>query len=311
MLQMTQLLGQMQRSQQEFELDHRNNRNGGNARVTIRDFLALNPPTFQPTEEPLDADDWLREVNHVLTVGSVAEVDKVSFATHLLKGESAAWWENLQEMRGHDDRITWAEFRLAFKRHHVPEGLMERKKEQFCNLVQGSKTILGYSREFSFLARYGGEEASTDAKKQKRFRNGLNPAMKYALTHVKTSSLEELVNTAIQEETGRHAYESSRKHNQDDGLPPRSATAQKRRMWVPNPDPQGPAYVHRPAGYTPRPLAPQSTQRYYQTSPRPSYGGPPRPAFGAPPRPQVGSRPSVTCHKCGQLGHISTYCPQS
>jgi Retrotransposon gag protein. len=96
---------------------------------------------------------------------------------------------------------------------------MERKREQFCNLVQGTKTVTGYSKEFTKLARYAGDEVSTDAKKQKRFRNGLIPTLKYALLHVKTDTFEQLVNAAIQEESGRRSFEESRKHSRDIGAP--------------------------------------------------------------------------------------------
>nr|XP_051194369.1 uncharacterized protein LOC127307659 [Lolium perenne] len=154
---------------------------------------------------------------------------------------------------------------------------------------------MAYSIEFSRLARYGGEEVSTDAKKQKRFRNGLKPALKYALTHVSMDTFDKLVNTAIKEESGRLAFDESRKHTREVDAP--SAPPQKRRLWVPYPAPPGQATQ---AGYAPRPPTPQLQQRTYQPPPRPAYGGP---------RP-MGPRADPTCYKCGQVGHISTFCPQ-
>ncbi len=224
LLQMTELLSQMQQSQHNFDQgNHRNGNFGGNGRVTIRDFLQLNPPSFQPTAEPLDADDWLREVNRNLNVAGVANEDRVQFATHLLRGESAAWWENFQELHPPNLQFTWEEFSEAFKEHHIPEVIMQMMKEKFCSLVQGTKTVIGYSKEFTRLARYGEEEANTDTKKQKRFRNGLSPSIKYALTHVTTANFEKLVGAAIKEEAGRHAFEDSRKHSRDVGAPSTSA----------------------------------------------------------------------------------------
>ncbi len=100
---------------------------------------------------------------------------------------------------------------------------MDRMKEKFLSLVQGNKDVMAYIIEFSKLARYGGEEVSTDAKKQKRFRNGLKPALKYALTHVTAETFDKLVNTAIKEESGRLAFEESRKHTREVGAPSASA----------------------------------------------------------------------------------------
>ncbi|XP_071676726.1 uncharacterized protein [Lolium perenne] len=245
LLQMTQLLSQMQQTQHNFDQARHDN-----GRVMIRDFLQLNPRSFDSTPEPLDADDWVRDVNRMLNTAGVAPEDKVRFATHLLKGGSAAWWENFLEMRpANAPDVTWEEFREVFRSHHIPEGLMDRMKEKFLSLVQGNKDVMTYSIEFSKLARYGGEEVSTDAKKQKRFRNGLKPALKYALTHVSMDTFDKLVNTAIKEELGRLAFDESRKHTREVGAPS-SAPPQKRRLWVPYPAPPGQATQ---AGYAPRP----------------------------------------------------------
>ena len=192
--------------------------------MTIHDFLQLNPRSFDSTPEPLDADDWVRDVNRMLNTAGVAPEDKVRFATHLLKGGSAAWWENFLEMRpANAPEVTWEEFWEAFRSHHIPEGLMDRMKEKFLSLVQGNKDVMAYSIEFTNLARYAGEEVSTDAKKQKRFRNGLKPALKYALTHVAAATFDKLVNAAVKEETGRLAFEESRKHTREVGAPSASA----------------------------------------------------------------------------------------
>jgi hypothetical protein len=139
----------------------------------------------------------------------------------------------------------------AFRSHHIPNGLMDIMKGKFCNLVQGNNDIMGYIIEFAHLARYTGEEVSTDAKKQKRFRNGLKPALKYALNHVRATTFDELVNTAVKEETGRLAFEESRKHSREIGASSAPAPTQKRRLWVPNPTPPRQATMPIQVGYAP------------------------------------------------------------
>ena len=101
-------------------------------------------------------------------------------------------------MRG-GAHITWAIFKDAFLNHHIPDGLMERMREEFCALKQGKMDIVSYRNEFNRLARYAGDEVSTEEKKMKRFCKGFNPELKYALTNVKTKNFEELVNTALNE----------------------------------------------------------------------------------------------------------------
>jgi hypothetical protein len=86
----------------------------------IRDFLQLNPRYFDSTLEPLDADDWVRDVNRMLITAGVDPRDKERFATHLLKGGSAAWWDNFLEMHPAGAEIAWEEFVETFRSHHIP-----------------------------------------------------------------------------------------------------------------------------------------------------------------------------------------------
>jgi hypothetical protein len=249
LVKMAQVLNQMQISQDRI--------NGGNARVTIQEFLQLNPRTFDVTAEPIDADDWLREMNKTISVTHVANEDRVPYVTYLLRGVSAAWWDNYLLMKAPDAITTWDEFQLLFKRHHIPDSIMERKREEFCNLSQGSKTVLAYRDAFLKLARYAGDEVSTDAKKQAMFRKGLNPEIKYAILLVKCNTFEELVNTALQEEYGRAVLEESRKRSRE--ATPSSTTAmppQKRRIWVPYAAPGQPTYMPKPKGFVSRPPTP-------------------------------------------------------
>lgn len=77
---------------------------------------------------------------------------------------------------------TWQAFQDAFHGYHILDGLMDIKKEGFCNLTQGRKIVDEYSREFTRLAHYARDEASTNAQKQARFRKGLNPSIKILLS---------------------------------------------------------------------------------------------------------------------------------
>ncbi|XP_047057099.1 uncharacterized protein LOC124663440 [Lolium rigidum] len=240
LVKMAQVLNLMQLNQDRI--------NGGNARVTIQEFLQLNPRTFDVTAEPIDADDWLREMNKTISVTHVADEDRVPYVTYLLRGVSAAWWDNHLLMKAPDAIITWDEFQLLFKRHHIPDSIMERKREEFCNLSQGNNTVLAYRDAFLKLARYAGDEVSTDAKKQAMFHKGLNPEIKYAILLVKCNTFEELVNTALQEEYGRAMLEDSRKRSREaasssaTAMPPR-----KRRIWVPYAAPAQPTYMPEPS----------------------------------------------------------------
>ena len=246
--QMTQILNHIQQNQEQG--------NEGNNRVTVLEFLQLNPRTFDAPSEPLDADDWLREMSNALDVSHVSVEDRVPYVTFLLRGKSMSWWENFQESRAPGVVTTWDDFKEAFKRHHIPDGVMERKREEFYNLTQGSKSVLDYERTFNLLARYARDEVSTDAQKQDKFRRGLNPAVKYALTLFKCNTYEELVNLALREELGCEMFEESRKHALEvASSSANSRPSQKHRVWIPYATPSQPTYIPRPTGFTYRPPA--------------------------------------------------------
>ena len=42
-------------------------------------------------------------------------------------------------------RFTWAQFKEAFKTHHIPAGVIRRKFTEFLALKQGNNNVLLYS----------------------------------------------------------------------------------------------------------------------------------------------------------------------
>jgi hypothetical protein len=109
--------------------------------------------------------------------------------------------------------ISWEEFRNAFRAHHIPEGLMERKLNEFLVLTQGTRTVLQYAQAFNHLCQYAGYHADNDAKKQDCLRRGLNIKLKEYLNLIKANTFSELVNIALTQEdciTAHHAEKKRR-----------------------------------------------------------------------------------------------------
>jgi hypothetical protein len=69
---------------------------------------------------------------------------------------------------------------MAFRSHHVPQGVIKLKKE-FQDLKQGSMTVSEYVTRFTQLSRYASNDVDTDEKKQECFLNGLEDGLAYAL----------------------------------------------------------------------------------------------------------------------------------
>ena len=110
-----------------------------------------------------------------------------------------------------DHVVTWEEFRTAFRAHHIPTGLLERKLNEFLALSQGNRTVLQYAQVFNHLCQYAGHHADTDARKQDRFRRGLNTKLKERLNLVLPNSFNELVNMAITQDDCITAHRAEKK----------------------------------------------------------------------------------------------------
>jgi hypothetical protein len=62
--------------------------------------------------------------------------------------------------------VEWREFKAAFRGHHIPAGIMDRKLNEFLALTQGNRRVLQYAQAFNVLCQYAGYHADTDEKKR-------------------------------------------------------------------------------------------------------------------------------------------------
>jgi hypothetical protein len=92
---------------------------------------------FSKAEEPLDADACLGTIESKFTLLTIpyADSSKAHFVTQQLRGVARIWWDNYCAMQRDGHVISWEEFRTAFKAHHIPDGLMERKLNEFLALT--------------------------------------------------------------------------------------------------------------------------------------------------------------------------------
>jgi hypothetical protein len=99
---------------------------------------------FTRVEDPLDANVWLRvvESKFPLLNGDCSDAAKVHFAAQHLRGLARTWFDHFLAMQPADHAVEWGEFKAAFRGHHIPAGIMDRKLNEFLALTQGSRTVL-------------------------------------------------------------------------------------------------------------------------------------------------------------------------
>jgi hypothetical protein len=143
---------------------------GGPPHVQVRDkhgeFLKGRPPVFTHAFDPLEADDWVRAVEKQLNIAQCNDLEKVLYASGQLEGAAQTWWESYQAAHPNNaPPVTWNDFVRDFKAHHIPDGVIELKQEEFRNLRMGSMSIAEYHDRIAQLSRYAPDEVRDDANK--------------------------------------------------------------------------------------------------------------------------------------------------
>jgi hypothetical protein len=124
-------------------------------------------------------------------------VAKVRFSTQQHRRPAWTWWDHFLTMQSVDHVVEWGEFKAAFRGHHIPVDIMDRKLNEFLALTQGGRTVLQYAQAFNDLCQYAGYHADTDEKKRDRFRRVLSTKLRDHLNTVRANSYNEFVNMAI------------------------------------------------------------------------------------------------------------------
>jgi hypothetical protein len=75
----------------------------------------------------MDAEDWLLDIERKLKTVDCNDGGKIRYATHLLCGPVAAWWDNVIVIHPPGRVFTWEEFKKKFREANVPESIMELK----------------------------------------------------------------------------------------------------------------------------------------------------------------------------------------
>jgi hypothetical protein len=161
------------------------------------DFSETCPPLFVKAEDPLEADEWIHVIEQKFGLLQCTETQKPLFATQQLRGPASTWWGNYVAVQPAGHQITWNEFKLAFREHYIPEGVLHMKQEEFMKLKQGGDTVTQYLNKFNHLSQYAIDQVNTDLKKRNCFMRGLNDRMQRKMTTYIDLSYGRAVSTTL------------------------------------------------------------------------------------------------------------------
>ena len=106
----TELLRQLVQGQQNPPCQQHGGRDAQPA--GYQEFFGTQPPLFSRTDEPLDADAWLRTIESKFALLAVpcADANKAQFAAQQLRGTARIWWDHYCAMQPAGHVISWEEF---------------------------------------------------------------------------------------------------------------------------------------------------------------------------------------------------------
>jgi hypothetical protein len=126
----------------------------GSHKTSYLDFLETRPPLFVKAEDPLEANEWIRVIEQKFGLLRCTETQKPLFAAQQLRGPASTWWGNYVAIQHAGHQVTWDEFKLAFREHYIPEGVLHMKQEEFMKLKQGGDIVTQYLNKFNHLSQY-------------------------------------------------------------------------------------------------------------------------------------------------------------
>ena len=75
----------------------------------------MKPPSFEGSENPLDAEEWLYVMETILDFMELNNQEKVICTTYMLRKEAHYWWESVKARRNVPE-ILWADFVYEFNK---------------------------------------------------------------------------------------------------------------------------------------------------------------------------------------------------
>jgi hypothetical protein len=165
--------------------------------TTYSEFSETRPPLFIKAEEPLEANEWIRVMEQKFGLIRCIETQKPLFAAQQLRGPASTWWANFVAVQSAGHQITWEEFKLAFREHYIPEGVLHMKQEEFIRLKQGGDTVMQYLNKLNHLSQYATDQVNTDLKKKNCFMRGLNDRLQRKMATCLDLTYSRVVSTAL------------------------------------------------------------------------------------------------------------------
>ncbi|XP_063941903.1 uncharacterized protein LOC135149893 [Daucus carota subsp. sativus] len=272
--------------------------------TTFKSFQAVKPSEFRGTQDPVEAQSWLKEMEKAFTLAVVPEEKKVEYASYFLKDEANYWWESARALE-EGEVIAWDRFKKIFLDKYFPRYMQTQMELKFFELKQEEMTVGEYEKKFTELARFVGDYVDTDEKRAKRFQQGLKPWLRRRVVAFELVTYAEVVQKAmvIEGESDQNQKEKDNKKrkfgNKGEGSTQGSQSGTNfRKMGFQNQG--GPRGFKKGDNRNPKRIQGPSGQRSQQTTPECKFCH----------QKHTGNcnKADIVCFKCNSKGHYANEC---
>ncbi|XP_016164943.1 uncharacterized protein LOC107607506 [Arachis ipaensis] len=123
--------------------------------ITLVTFLKVDPPIFNGSTIPTEADNWFQVVERALRTQHVLYDHFMEYTAYQLVGKAQQWWQGEHRMLHQQNvDISWMLFQETFYKKYFHESIKEAMELEFLRLKQGSMTVLEYTSKFEELCRF-------------------------------------------------------------------------------------------------------------------------------------------------------------
>ncbi|WP_265653245.1 retrotransposon gag family protein, partial [Escherichia coli] len=139
-------------------------------------FRRMNAPEFEGSSDPIEADNWLVDIQFILDFMRLDENEKVRCAAFQLKKDARLWWESVRIQ--HDvNTMDWTAFVGLFRGRYFNEDMMEAHKDELDNFRQGNLSVAEAVVKFEQLARLCPYTFPTEKDKVKKMMRMFRPSI--------------------------------------------------------------------------------------------------------------------------------------
>ncbi|GMN63718.1 hypothetical protein TIFTF001_032805 [Ficus carica] len=130
-------------------------------------FRRMKAPEFEGSTNPIEADNWLIDLQVALNFLRLNDQEKVLCASFMLRKDARLWWETVQ-IRRDVTQMTWEDFVEEFKEQYFNTEVIEAQQVVFDKFRQGNLSVAEAVKKFEQLARLCPHLISSERDKVRR-----------------------------------------------------------------------------------------------------------------------------------------------